>query len=297
MRALAQAIRQPFLGILAWADHCRLAERLAITYFVYTALLASWHPLPLGKQLIAWSIPLGIWTLAAVETRWSWPWSRVTRDWATLGIILLAYRQVDWFAGAPPLTRWQDWLVGLDRALLDRWGLRAAIESFGSVIPSSLEGIYLCLYLIPPACMGILYFRLRRPEVLRFLTTVMMGTLCAYALLPHIPTLGPRDVFAGADLPHFAGVFRSVNGWLLDRCDITTSVFPSGHVAVAFSCAFGMLRAWPHRRRVWAGAFLVAAMVYTATIYCRYHYAADGLASILISAAAWRVSGVIDAER
>ena len=174
MKALAQAIRQPFAGVLAWADNCRLAERLAITYFVYTALLASWHALPLGKQFVAWAIPIAIWTLAVCESRWTRPWSRVTRDWATLGIILVAYRQVDWFAGAEPLTRWQNSLISVDRALLDRFGLRAAIESLGWVIPSTLEGVYLCLYLIPPACMGILYIRLRRPEVLRFLTTLMI---------------------------------------------------------------------------------------------------------------------------
>ena len=294
MKALTAVIRRPIPAIFAWPDYCRTGERLAIAYFVYIALLASWHGLPVSKRLSAWLIPLAIWTLAAVESKFTRPWSRVTRDWATLGLIVPAYRQVDWFAGSPFLSRWQDWLVGWDRLLLDRLGLRAAIESLGWIIPSSLEGVYFCLYLIPPACMGVLYMRLRRPEVLRFLTTLMMGTLCAYALLPHIPLAGPREAFPGADLPRFGGVLRAVNSWMLDRFDIATSVLPSGHVAVAFSCAFGLMRAIPRRRLVWTGAFVVAAMVYTATIYCRYHYAADGLTSILISAAAWRVSGVID---
>ena len=73
--------------------------------------------------------------------------------------------------------------------------------------------------------------------------------------------------------------------------DIGTSVFPSGHVAVAFSSAFGMLRAVRSRPGIWVPVFVVATLVYAATIYCRYHYAVDGLASIGIAALAWKVSG------
>ena len=89
-------------------------------------------------------------------------------------------------------------------------------------------------------------------------------------------------------------IWRIVNLWLLDHCDISSSVFPSGHVAVAFSCAFGLLRAVPERRWVYLSAFAAAMIVFTATIYCRYHYAADGLASIAITTAGWRVTEALD---
>jgi membrane-associated phospholipid phosphatase len=74
--------------------------------------------------------------------------------------------------------------------------------------------------------------------------------------------------------------------WILSRCDIQTSAFPSGHVTVGFSAAFAMLLALPEYRR--AGWLLLgmASMVLVNTIYGRYHYAADGLAGLAISAAA-----------
>lgn len=295
MKAIAQAIRQPFAGVLAVGDTTwRSGERLAIAYFIYTALLASLHNLSTARRLSAWAIPFVIWGLALIESRFSKPWSRVTRDWATLGLILIAYRQIDWFAGAQPLSSWQGTWAAWDHTLLVRFGLQAAIESLGWVIPSGLEVVYLCLYLIPPVCLGILYLRLRRAEVLRFLTTLMLGTLFAYALLPHFPSISPRVVFATADLPNYSGIWRSINVWLLDHCDIMTSVFPSGHVAVAFSSAFGLKRAIPGRPRVWGFAFVFAALVYTATVYCRYHYAVDGLASIAITTLAWTMTEVAD---
>jgi membrane-associated phospholipid phosphatase len=102
--------------------------------------------------------------------------------------------------------------------------------------------------------------------------------------------------FPNQDLPHAASLWRHINVWLLDHCDISTSVFPSGHVAVAFSSAFGLLRAIPERRWVWLSFLAAAVVVFTATIYGRYHYAADGIASIAISVVAWLCTAAWDPD-
>ena len=78
-----------------------------------------------------------------------------------------------------------------------------------------------------------------------------------------------------------------MNTYLLDHLDISTSVFPSGHVAVAFSSALALFTVLRERRKVWMGAFAAAVLIYAATIYGRYHYAVDGAASILIVTASW----------
>ena len=85
-------------------------------------------------------------------------------------------------------------------------------------------------------------------------------------------------------------LFRHVNLWILQSCDIRTSVFPSGHVAVGFSAAFALLLVLPEKR--WIGYSFVglALLVWINTIYGRYHYAADGLMSIAISALAVALS-------
>ena len=183
-----------------------------------------------------------------------------------------------------------------DRILLNEMGLRAALESLGGLLPSMLEAIYLSLYAIPAICLGALYWQGGRSRIDKFLTTLLFGTLCAYALLPYFPTVSPRLAFPAQDLPNASSVWRSINVWLLDHCDIRTSVFPSGHVAVAFSSAFGLLRAIPERRWLGLSVLVTAAIVYTATIYCRYHYAADGLASIGISLLAWVSTAAMDRD-
>ena len=259
----------------------RAGERVAIVYFFYLAGLAWTRQLDVVPRALLPVLAVAILALAACETAHSRPWSRVLRDWLSMGLILAAYWSVGWFATAP-LTHWQDRWLSWDRVLLDGWGLRAGIERTGVLLPSALESAYLLLYALPPICVGVLYWIGGRSRVQTFLFLLLLGTLCAYALLPLFPVHGPRVVYPGLDLPGISGIGRPINVWVLDNMDMPTSVFPSGHVAVGFSTAFGMLAAVPQRPSLWAPVFTLAILVYVATIYCRYHYAVDGLASILI---------------
>jgi hypothetical protein len=273
----------------------RKGEAVALCYFLYTALVASLQRLSWAAILISWSIPAVIYTLGAIERRYSRRWSSMLRDWLTLALILAAYWQLDWFA-RPFTSRWNDLFIGYDRALLHRLGAHSAVEIFGGAIPQALEAVYLLLYTIPPVCLAVIYWYGARNRADRFLFTLLLGTFTAYALLPYFPTTSPRIAFPDEDLPRYAGIFRYWNIWLLDHYDISTGIFPSGHVAVAFSCGFGLLRTIPRKPRWWGAIFCAAALVFLATIYGRYHYAADGLASVGISTTAWVVSGVIDRD-
>lgn len=258
-------------------------------FFLYLSALAWVRHLGPRPRLILFALPVAICGLAALESARSTAWSRVLRDWLSMGLILAGYWSIGWFA-APPLTAWQERWLDWDRAVLDAWGLRAAIESAGWLLPSVLETVYLLLYAVPPACVCSLYWLGGRNRVHTFLYTLLLGTFSAYALLPLFPVHGPHVVYPGLDLPNIIGFARPVNVWLLDHADIPTGVFPSGHVAVAFSAAFGMWRAARSRPALWGTVFAIATLVYIATIYCRYHFMADGLASIGIAAAAWAVS-------
>ena len=170
----------------------------------------------------------------------------------------------------------------MDRLLLYDAHLQALIEAAGPFFPVTLETIYLLLYAIPPVCLGILYVCGERSQAPRFLLLVFAGTFTTYALLPYIPVISPRVAFPGVDLPHYNGIAAGINTWLLDHLDISTSVLPSGHVAVALSSALGMLTVLPRRLIVGRCALGLAGLVYLATIYCRYHYAVDGLISIVL---------------
>lgn len=276
------------------AFEMRRSETVALGYFVYVALLACIQSVSVTHRVIAFLIPLLLTVAVRAETRFSQGWSRVVRDWAALGLILVAYWEVDWFAGRPRMLAYQNVWITWDRFVLDRLGLRVILEFFGSLLPSGLELVYLTLYLIPAVCVGLLYWRQRRSQIDCFLTTLFLGTFLAYAMLPLFSTLSPRVAFQNTDLPHYHSFWRAINVWVLERYDISTSVFPSGHVAVAFSSAFGVARALPDIPWARRTIFVLAALVLTATVYCRYHYAADGVASLGISIVGWRFSQVIE---
>ena len=268
----------------------RPSEWLLLAYFLYAVFASPF-----------WAARYEIWvtraalTLAAVAFLLLLAWAEaatarprffsVVRDWLPAPFILVAYWAVDWFVPATyPHTYERSWII-LDRLLLNTWGGKAAIECLGCALPFLLELAYSLLYAIPPVSIGILYLCRRRDRVDRFLFMLLLGTLASYVLLPQFPSEAPRILFPGEDRPACTTPFRLLNLWLLDGLDIRASVFPSGHVTVAFSAAFAMLLAVPERRRVgWTMAGM-AGFVAVATVYARYHYAVDGLAGFLISLA------------
>ncbi len=201
----------------------------------------------------------------------------MARDWLPLSLTLLAYHEMGWFAQPHAThaleTRWVVW----DHAVL-RGGAKAVIECFGPVLPSILEVAYLLVYALGPFSMAMLYAYQRRNRADQFLFLFVVGVLLCYAQFPFWPSEPPRTMFPTEDLPAYITIFRRWNLWLLGRGGIHTSVFPSGHVAAAFSAAAGMWLVLPEHK--WVGRLLgvTAVLVAVATVYGRYHYVADAVA-------------------
>jgi hypothetical protein len=259
------------------------AEIVALAFFTYLAALSWIRHLPLPHRLVLICLPLLFWSLWKWERAATRPWTRVLREYMTLGLILMGYWSLQWFASTSKLGNLQDRWVAWDQLLLRGYGMRAAIESLGGFIPAILETVYLSLYAIPPVFLTILFLTGARKSTHQFLYILMLGTLTVYACLLFIPVESPRIVYPGMDSPNYSSGPRMLNTWLLDHMDISTSVFPSGHVGVAFSTAFGLFSAVRRRRAVWMSGFALAILVFAATIYGRYHYAADGMASIALT--------------
>jgi len=256
-------------------------EKVVLAYFIYLPCLGLIRQLGISVLLLSAAIPAVLWVLLQVQSRSAWRPVEIARDWWPLGLILVGYWAMGWFA-TPPRAALQIELVRIDRLLLYNAHLQALIEATGAFVPAILETVYLLLYAIPPACLGILYACGARSQVPRFLLLLFAGTFATYALLPYVPVIAPRLAFPGADLPHYDGLSGRFTIWLLDRFDISTSVLPSGHVAVALSSALGMFAALPRRPIFGWCALGLAVLVYLATIYCRYHYAIDGFMSVVI---------------
>jgi membrane-associated phospholipid phosphatase len=120
-------------------------------------------------------------------------------------------------------------------------------------------------------------------DIDRFLTVYLLGTLLAYALFPYFPSEPPRIVFPDLDRPLITTWARTLNLWILKIGTIHVGVFPSAHVSSAFSAAWGMLLVGPDRKIFGCALLLYAVSVSVATVYGRYHYAADVLAGFAVS--------------
>ncbi len=267
----------------------RPPEVVFCLYFFYVAAVAAVHPVEgviLPAAIVNVLVVGGYVALAARDRESNRRFAAALRDWLPVPLIVLAYKQMGWFAPASHTNEFETGWIVWDRVLLDEWSLRAAIESLGAFGPSVLEISYVLVYAVGPFSVAVFYAYGKRSRLDRFLLPFALGTVLAYAFYPFVPSEPPRAVFAGQDLPGVETVFRRFNLWLLSGGGIHTSVFPSGHVAHSFAAGWGMLRALPEHKWVGRTLLTLAALIFIATIYGRYHYAVDSIAGLVVAMAA-----------
>ncbi len=262
----------------------RPSEWLLVAYFSIVILRGHLAGIPPAALLPRYGLMAALAAFLILASRAEYRtglrrWSMV-RDWAMPPLLLVAYWAIDLPVSITFNNRLEHSLVGFDKLILHTWGVKAAIEYFGPVIPFLLEFCYCLLWAIPPVSIGMLYLYKKRKQVDQFCFILMFGVLTTYALMPLIPLRSPRILFPGQDLPSYVTPMRRMNVWLLNHGDIQTSVFPSGHVTTGFSTAYALLIVLAERKRIAGLVGLIAAAVAVATVYGRYHYAADGLAAM-----------------
>jgi membrane-associated phospholipid phosphatase len=286
------------------ADPCwfRSSEWVMIAYFLYAAVISAVLPVPTAVTSFTIGLNLtlvgGFVTLAyASRLRPEAAMLSIVRDWFPLSVLVLAYREMGWFAPAHHSFELEQGWVVWDRLLLNGWGAQGAIESLGPLLPGLLELCYSLVYTIGPFSMAALYFWGRRERADAFLFRFLLGTVFSYALFPYFPSEPPRAVFPGENFPTYDTIFRQFNWWLLGNQGIHTSVFPSAHVSSAYAGAFAMFRVMPERR--WAGWALtvLATGIFCATIYGRYHYAVDAVAGLGVAVAMFFLCERIESPR
>jgi membrane-associated phospholipid phosphatase len=263
----------------------RSAEWLLVGYFGYVAAISPRFPLENNWRpfLVVALVGALFLALAYGESREHAAVFSILRDWVSMGLILVAYREMDWFSALPRNFQLELGWVQWDRTILYQGGLQRAIESLGLVGPIYLELCYLLVYAVAPFVVAILYFEHRRERVNGVLFLYLLGTLLAYALLPYFPSDPPRVAFGGSDMPNITSVVRELNLRLVGGYGIHSSVFPSAHVSSAFSAAWALLAYLPERRRIGLGMLVYGVSVALATVYGRYHYAADAVAGMALS--------------
>ena len=275
----------------------RRTEWLLAVYFTYTAILAG--ILPVKPQIAALAVILNLTILAAYaflayahSLRQSELLS-ILRDWFPFPLALLCYREMGWFA-APHLSfRLENIFIRWDRVLLREWGMHRAIEWLGPVLPGLLEIAYMLTYALAPFAVAMLYAYGRRERVDGLTFPFLLGVLLCYVQFPFWPSEPPRTVFPGEDFPSVITVFRRFNWAILGAHGIHTSVFPSAHVAGAFGAAFGALGNLPEHPWVGRTLLMTAILIAIATVYGRYHYAADAVAGWMMFLLAFGVNRLI----
>ncbi len=276
----------------------RRSESVLIGYFLYAAVMSAVLPVPSAVTSFTLGLNLtliGLFLALAYASRMRpHPAIEAARDWLPLAVLLLAYREMGWFAPSHHVVALENGWILWDRRVLGDWGIQTAIETLGPLLPSLLEICYSLVYAIGPLCLAALYLWGRRDRADAFLFRFLLGTVLSYALFPYFPSEPPRVVFPADHLPAFDTIFRQFNWWLLGNHGIHTSVFPSAHVSSAYAGAFALLRVMPERR--WAGwaLTLLATGIFWATIYGRYHYVVDAAAGLAIAVAAFLLCEWID---
>jgi membrane-associated phospholipid phosphatase len=297
----------PRVNVVPWFVPVRISigairwpERVIAFFLIYAALAAVTLPAaPPVRNLVVLlnlTIVLTYGVLIHLDSARRMLVTGVIRDWLPLALILIAYREMGWLAsphhGHTLEAQWVIW----DRLAL-RGGAKAVIEAFGPVLPSVLEIAYSLVYVLAPFSIAVLYLYGRRAQVDTFLFTFALAVLLCYAQFPFWPSEPPRVVFFGEDLPAYDTVFRHFNLWMLGNYGIHTSVFPSAHVAGAFSVAFGMRQALPERKWVSRFLYVMALLIGAATVYGRYHYLADAAAGFLVAVIVFAVQRHVVSRR
>ncbi len=265
----------------------RLTEWILCGYFAYTLVLAVLLELEPAVRIQAAAASLL--ALAALHYLGRFPARLVPtplRNLLPIAGVLLAYKQMGWFARPQESRALEEAWVRWDRMLLEDWGVGGAIESLGPILPAFLELLYLLTYAVGPAGLLVLLACGRIERADRYLAFFVASAVAAYALYPYFPSEPPRTVFPGEMFGPYETLFRELNWWILGRGGIHTSVFPSGHVSSACGVGLGLLFALPERKIFGIAMTALAIGIAVATVYGRYHYAVDALAGLVTSGVA-----------
>jgi len=306
----------------------RIPEWLLLGFFAYAATASLVFTLSLRQRLVLLGLNLVacgvVMLLARFGTEERSPFLAIVRDWIPCVLILVAYRESGLFVTPDPTHHLDNLFIRMDDVLLKNSWVVDLLTATSPWLQRYLEFAYFLCYPSVPLGIGALYLarrisRRRAQELLiaaatvstesdpsgdrhhdpafierryrtaieQFWTTVLLAVLTCYVLFPFFPLTPPRELFRDLPGPQVAPLLRGMNHWILGRYAVGASLFPSGHVAAVTALALA-IRAYLPRTGV---AFIVLAVsIAAATVYGRYHYAADALAGALVGIAGYLVT-------
>jgi membrane-associated phospholipid phosphatase len=289
---------------------------IALAYFAYVAITALALDVAAGTLALVMLLSAGTFTTLVVvrRNRSRATWLGVAADLFPALLILVAYRESGVLLRADSARHLDSLFIGWDRALLHSRRVEALLQAGAPWLQHYLELAYLLCYpLVPLGALAVFLELRRRARMMAlsnsnesagacgtsvadkwrtsgmdgFWAAVLLATLFSYAVYPFFPLTPPRVLYGDVPGPHVEPVLRQWNFWLLNHFSVQACMFPSGHVAATTAVALALRKHLPRL----GGLFLfLAASIAAATVYGRYHYAADALAGALVAFAAYRIA-------
>jgi membrane-associated phospholipid phosphatase len=270
---------------------CRPFEWLTFLYLAWlTALVAICHrniahPLRLLGLQCAIAAAVALLALAAQST----PSTalKFARHWYPLPLYLFFFEELQGLVHAL-FPAWYDArLIAFDRALFgvhpSVWLAQFATPALNDFMQFSYMTYFLYLLILP----ALLY---RAREYARF-WTVMLSTALAhysvYVIAILFPIESPFYSLASVNPRELSGGFCTALIGLLEHFGrVHGAAFPSAHVAGSM---VAILASWRYRRWLFCICLPFFISMCVATVYGRYHYAADVLAGLAVATIAFQV--------
>ncbi|MGO8791740.1 MAG: phosphatase PAP2 family protein [Terriglobia bacterium] len=297
----------PMVPALGLRSRLSLAEQVTIGFFVYFALAFFGFGLAAPERLLIVALnTLTVATMLILSRAQHVRWLASARDLFPGVIILVAYRESGLLLRPDAAHHLDCLFIQWDRVLLQNEFIQAVLRTGAPGLQHYLEFVYLLCYPLVPLGLAAIYFATRRSSagevtgppdrrpIDDFWGAVLLATLFCYAVYPFFPLIPPRVLFHDVPGPHTEPLLRKWNLWLLDHYSVQACIFPSGHVAAATAVALAVRK---HAPRFGALFLFLAASVAAATVYGRYHYAADAIAGALVGIAAYNGLRLFKKER
>ena len=297
--------KSPFSRL--WGIRLRFAEKTLLAFFAALLVASFTLSLPGTTRAVLAGLNVAVGCLLVALSRDNLVegnrWASTLRDWLPAVLMLLAYRESGLFIKADPAHRLDHLFILWDRWLLHSRWVEGLLEACAPWLQHYLEMCYLLCYPLVP--LGFAALHLARPSIAaqreprgsshgaevrhhtlplaamfdRFWTTVLLATLFCYVIYPLFPLIPPRVLFNDLPGPPVPPLPRHMNLWILDRLSVQVCVFPSAHAASVTATALAVRAYMPRLGILFC---IVALSIAVATVYGRYHYAADAVAGAIV---------------
>jgi membrane-associated phospholipid phosphatase len=302
-------MKKPLPKPIAFVLNCRLesviAAAFSLSLLAFFSVTRVFHNFTFGMLDVTFILlPVGILTLKcllqivlapvgdeSLDTRkfladFFRPFLKILRDWFPFLVLCACYYSLydNLILRVNPHTA-DATLAGIDRHL---FGTQPSLFLEPLLNPYLTDFLMLVYFSHVVFFPGVaLYFYVKKEEakfrrvMMGFLTIMIMG-IASYIL---VPAAGPASFFAGQYTRDLTGhsLTRSVD-YIIRTGRVSFDCFPSLHVGIPFLLSFYVR---DYLRKAYLPVLLYVACMAFGTIYLRYHYVVDVMASFAYAPAAY----------